>query len=416
MLLTTTAKSADRDLFVRFESYKDTVKAGDSMWVVRTMEITISKQSKIANIKLLLVLDKQGTNLETDKILFPQTLPIDIHNLDEERTFKVPIHLKRDNLHERTVRVKVQVQKSDGSLFTLDEETTTREIYLEAFTKAKTGDAKKEGGENFFEPWLFTGTNLDPLSGSIVKNIYFKFNLFAKVYKKDNFQVGLYNSRNISNADSIIRNPFLDAFITRQNLKDTTISLVNGVYNKSTITSTEPLGVYLEYDKFLTGNNGHSLYWSSGFEIGQIKTKTSFQVSNIVSDTNVVKVANTGTILFKPLPFGEVSIVKPNYYINTGLLYVYNDTTYNIKVQLLAGINNYWQLKYVDKYMSIFDVKNLAYGNLKFTGVLKKAPAIGLGFDVVFRANSVPIFNINFFKVLNFSSLTSLFSTVSNEK
>jgi hypothetical protein len=381
---------------------KDTVYANDAKDKPILLGIHIDSIKQFKNLKLAVEYDKG--NIDKSKVYLPQGLPFTIISLDTGYTVQLPIIIERTDAHERFMQFKLTLKDEKNNVIKLDEKESVCEIYIEVLDADSVSTGR-------FEPWLFTGTNIDLLDGPKVNELYLKANFLLKVNPNNYLQFGTYKSRNFLIKNDSAQSAYYDEFYTVSNIHDSTVSIVNGVCSKKRTSVNEPVGIFFEYHRKIWENNKNfSWFGTFGVDVGQIKNTTEYTRSNLITDTAVQHRWPAS-----PYSYVQTKIVNntSNYYVYAGFFLIYNDEDYNFKAQLFAGLNRYKYFLYTNKeFINVYRISNIHFAALKFTGVIKN-PGIGLGFEAILRKNLDPLLNFTLSKVIDFKNIKSIFSPVS---
>jgi len=327
------------------------------------------------------------------------------------------------NREENIYKIKIKTWLSDENgyvIFKVGFKDSTGEQQLLKDTlfiqntfpfQAKSKDSLKSSKN--FEPWIFTGTNIDLLDGPKASELYLKLNFLTRVSDCIYLQFGAYKSRNFLTSNDSDRVSYHDEFYTQQNLNNQTVTIVNGVASQKTTSISEPLGIYLEGLGSLFKTENLSIFGIAGFELGQVKTTIKYELSNLITDTIIKPSPGISPYQFRQT---KIEFTSPNYYMYGGLFLIYDDDGYNVKAHFIAGMNHFNRLVYISKDgVYHFNDERPLFVGLKFSGVIK-SPGIGIGFEAMLRNKRPVSMNFTLSKVIDFKNITAIFSPVSSIK
>ncbi|MEO6979356.1 MAG: hypothetical protein ABI113_13285 [Mucilaginibacter sp.] len=396
---------------IHFELTNDTIAASQGKETIKHVKIIVEQDaaSTLKNMVVKIAMVKTKSNIEPGNLFIPQIIPYAIADLKKDLTIDVPVKILRDSVHDRILTLQLSATTDDTVKIKLDDEKKAiSEIYIEPYKLSLNDDPS-------FEPLLFAGTNFDLLDGGKPKELYVKMNLFWKLNRKNYLQLGMYSNRTFSTPDSVGNAPFSSVFRTKKNITDTTLSSVSGTYSRKTTYTYQPIAIYFEYHRKLVDNNQvASIFVTGGMEIGIVKTTVKNQASNIVADTTVIKIPK-GTFVQSPMVNNSFEFTRPNYLTYIGFMFLKDNDEFNVKFQLLAGFNNYWQPQFTSPSLSVYKVENVVYSASKLNVIIKKV-GIGFGMEMLVRRGTPAVISATLSKVINLRDIKSLFNPISSIK
>lgn len=396
-----------------FDKRIDTIYSDSKEEITHSFKIIVPYQEKFKESKIQVVNIKN--DLSPVDIYFPEDKVVKMEGSIDTIRKQFNIKFKRSNKDDRILTLKLEATDKNGKSIEI-ENTNPYIIYIKPVKIDTLSDASKLGNEF----WLFTGTNFDFLDGVKVRDLYFKGSYLFNLNKDSNNKSWIYitfgKNRYFSEKDSISKINFEDRLFDPQD--NDSIKIIRGIYNTVRENQTNNIFTSLDYmfkiEKFSSSKS--KLFLNAGVYIGLQTIKTTFDNSDIISDTVSYPISYSLS-RYEPLAIKSSSIRQYNYNVSIGFMHILYTDKINIKSHLTTGLNKFTYTK--QKTLNSINQREIFDSNTKYFIQIRLDatvlnPGISLGLETFLRKDEFPLFNVSLSKVINITQLSQLFGKIPN--
>ncbi|KAA5547984.1 hypothetical protein [Adhaeribacter rhizoryzae] len=383
--------------------------------------VIVPKGQSLQNGKVVISIneDASSANLRAVKVQIGNDIKIGA--LEDTLRARYAIRVPRDAIDDKFVRLELQAYDSLGRRVELAEGNTKTTIYIKPLI------ADSLTTNDTWELWLFTGTNFDPFVGAKPQEFFFRANTVFKISNKLYGQIGFYKNRYFT-ADSTAS---IQVFYPNSPNRiiqgtDTSYSYTQGTYQRNISQKIDPVGAQLDFFYKITNEEtkGNSNFFGTvGFDISTKLITLENKFTNIDTTTILLKQPRSGGRgeVFFPLPVRDerLSFQLPVYNYNLGLLWILDNSSFNIKAHVTIGTSFFQGARIYTPRGSTQPTVSYQKGEPQFYHQIRvfataKKQGISFGFDMYNRLGIFPQFNYTLSKVFDLRNFLDVLTPVSS--